>query len=272
MDLENKVAFVTGGGSGIGRGMATAFLARGLSVAIADIREDRLERVKQSFEEYGDRVLAVRCDVTKLDDVERAADQTEQHFGKVHIVCNNAGIGIGGPVPQVSMDVWRRVIDVNLWGVIHGCHVFASRIDAHGEGGHFVNTASIMGLVSGRGSGPYCATKFAVVGISECMRQDLGESNVGVSVLCPFIVDTPIFYPDLDDLDLEGIERRKKQMPLMRHALPPVFVGEKVLSAIERNDFYIFTDGTSSREMIASRVNGINEGMDRLWPEPESQS
>ena len=98
------------------------------------------------------------------------------------------------------------------------------------------------------------------------MRAELQDSGIGVSILCPFIVDTPIFYPDLDDLDTEGIEERKKRLPHMRYALPPVYVGEKVLRAIEDNELYIFTDGTNSREMIASRVSGLNAGMDRQWP------
>ena len=272
MDTKGKVAFITGGGSGIGLGMAKAFLAADLKVAIADVRADRLDRAKETFAGSESNFLAIEADVTDLGSLNHAADQVESHFGKVHIVCNNAGIGVGGLVHSASMDQWHRVVNVNLWGVIHGCHVFTPRIQSHGEGGHIVNTASIMGLYTARGSGPYCATKFAVVAISECMRAELQESSIGVSVLCPFIVDTPIFYPDLDDLDTEGIERRKKQMGLMRHALPPVFVGEKVLSAIQSNELYIFTDGTSSRQMIQSRIDGLNESMDRLWPVEESAS
>lgn len=266
-DIVDKVAFVTGGGSGIGRGMARAFLDAGLRVAIADIREDRLERVKVSLDADESRLFAVEADVSQLDSLEHAAELAESHFGKIHIVCNNAGIGVGGPVSSTSMDRWRKVVDVNLWGVVNGCHVFTPRIQTHGEGGHIVNTASIMGLYTSRGSGPYCATKFAVVAISECLRQELQESNIGVSVLCPFIVDTPIFYPDLDDLDTEGIEKRKKQLGLLQHAVTPVFAGESVLRAIQNNELYIFTDGEQSRQMIQSRVNGLFEGMDRQWPE-----
>ena len=266
MKTDGKIAFVTGGGSGIGLGMARAFLANGLKVAIGDVREDRLDRARETFSSYGSDFIALHVDVTEYDSLVKAADEVEEHFGKVHIVCNNAGVGVGGPIPQASMDQWRRGIDINLWGVIHGCQIFPVRMLKHGEGGHVVNTASIMGLYAAGGSAAYCATKFAVVGISECMRQDLSKSDIGVSVLCPFIVDTPIFYPDLDDLDTEGIEKRKKALPLMKHALPPVFVGETVLRAIENDELYIFTDGTSSRNMIRSRISQMYEAMDRQFP------
>ncbi|MCY3884909.1 MAG: SDR family NAD(P)-dependent oxidoreductase [Gammaproteobacteria bacterium] len=266
MNIANKVAFITGGGSGIGRGMARAFLDAGLKVAIADIRTDRLERVKESLEADERDFFAVEADVSQMDSLERAADTAESHFGKIHIVCNNAGIGVGGPVHSTPMDRWRRVVDINLWGVVNGCQVFTPRIQSHGEGGHIVNTASIMGLFTSQGSGPYCATKFAVVAISECLRKELKECNIGVSVLCPFIVDTPIFYPDLDDLDIEAIDKRKKQLGFLQHAVTPVFAGETVLRAIENNELYIFTDGNQSRQMIQSRVDRLFEGMDRQWP------
>lgn len=267
MDVVNKVAFITGGGSGIGLGMARAFLAAGVKVAIADIRRDRLERAVNTLGAEESNFLTVEADVSQLESLERAADLVERHFGNIHIVCNNAGIGVGGPVHSAPMDRWRKVVDVNLWGVVNGCQVFTPRMQSHSEGGHIVNTASIMGLFTARGSGPYCATKFAVVAISECLRQELQESGIGVSVLCPYIVDTPIFYPDLDDLDTKGIEERKKKLALLQHAVTPVFAGEKVLQAIENNELYIFTDGDQSRKMIQSRIDGLHEGMDRQWPE-----
>lgn len=272
IDIVDKVAFVTGGGSGIGRGMATVFLKAGLKVVIVDIRQDRLARVKEALDPSGSRLFAIEADVSQIEALERAADLAESHFGKIHIVCNNAGIGIVGPVSYTPMDRWRKVVDVNLWGVVNGCQVFTPRIHAHGEGGHIVNTASIMGLFTTRGTGPYCATKFSVIAISECLHQELQDTNIGVSVLCPFIVDTPIFYPDLDDLDTEAIEKRKKQISLLKHAVTPVFAGETVLKAIQNNDFYIFTDGEQSRQMLQSRVDVLLAGMNRQWPEEKDES
>ena len=271
-ELAGKVAFITGGGSGIGRGMANAFASAGMKVAIADVRADRLERVEAELRQITQHVVTIETNVTDADALKEAAEKTENEFGNVHVVCNNAGIGVGGPVVQAPMSNWRRVVDVNLWGVINGCHVFAPRIVKHGEGGHIVNTASIMGLYTSAGSGPYCATKFAVVGMSECMQKELAASAIGVSVLCPFIVDTPIFYPDLDDLDSDGIEARKKQLPLMQFALQPVRVGEIVLQAIRENEFYIFTDGVESRRMIGQRMDAMQEAMNRQHPKSENVS
>ena len=264
--VEGKVAFITGGGSGIGRGMATAFAAKGLKVAIADVREDRLKRVEKELRETSDEVIALRCDVTQLDDLEAAATQTEERFGKVHIVCNNAGIGGGaGVFPNSELSSWERVIDINLWGVIRGVKVFCERIIAHGEGGHFVNTASIMGLYSAGRSTAYCTTKFAVVGFSECLREDLRHHHIGVSVLCPFVVDTPIFYPDLDDDDLDGIRQRKERMPIMKAALEPTFVGETVLGAIQANEPYVFCDDVDTPRMIDRRFRKIHASLERQF-------
>lgn len=263
---EGKVAFITGGGSGIGRGMAIAFATKGLKVAIADVREDRLERVERELRDITDDVLAINCDVTQLTDLESAASKSEERFGKVHIVCNNAGIGgAAGVFPDSELSNWERIIDINLWGVIRGVKVFTERIIAHGEGGHIVNTASIMGLYSSGRSTAYCTTKFAVVGFSECLREDLRDRDIGVSVLCPFVVDTPIFYPDLDDDDLDGIQQRKARMSIMKAALEPTFVGDRVLTAIHANEPYVFCDDADTPRMIDRRYRRIHASLERQF-------
>ena len=181
-------------------------------------------------------------------------------------MCNNAGIGgQAGAFPNSELSSWERIIDINLWGVIRGVKVFCERIIKHGEGGHFVNTASIMGLFSSGRSTAYCTTKFAVVGFSECLREDLRQHDIGVSVLCPFVVDTPIFYPDLDDEDLEGIQQRKERMPIMKAALEPVFVGETVLAAIQANEPYIFCDDVDTPRMIDRRFRKIHASLERQF-------
>ena len=266
-DTQGKVAFITGGANGIGLGMAKAFLHAGLKVAIADVREDRLMRVEPELREISDHVYALRCDVTSGEDIAHAANEAESKLGPVQICCNNAGIGIGGPFHTVEDATWNRIFDVNLWGVIRGGREFARRMIEQEIEGHIVNTASIMGVITGPGSAAYCATKHAVVGMSECMRADLEPHQIGVSVLCPYIVDTSIFYPDLADDDHEGIAKRKSNLALMKYALEPQSVGEMVLRAIQNDEMHVFCDGKETPQLIQSRFDRINGTFERQFPE-----
>ncbi len=191
-DLSGKVAFITGGASGIGLAMAQAFGAEGMAVMLADIEPEALERAVGGLRERQIRAEGVVADVASRASLQAAAEATVAAFGKVHVVCNNAGVGAGGPMEQVTPSDWDWVIDVNLKGVVYGMEAFALLIAAHGEGGHFVNTASLAGMVSPPGMEPYCATKFAVVAMSEGWREQLAAKNIGVSVLCPGFVKTRI--------------------------------------------------------------------------------
>ena len=265
-DTYGKVAFITGGANGIGLGMAKAFLKGGLQVAIADVRQDRLDRVLPQLKEISDRVHAMRCDVTSAEAICQAADETEARLGPVQICCNNAGIGIGGPFQQCEDELWERILNVNLWGVIRGGREFAKRMMENKLEGHIVNTASIMGMITGAGSAAYCATKHAVVGMSECMRADLEPHQIGVSVLCPYIVDTNIFYPDLADDDIEGIAKRKKQLSLMKFALDPEYVGELVLKAIHENEMHIFCDDAETPKFVGARFERVMSSFERQFP------
>ena len=266
-ETTGKVAFVTGGANGIGLGMAKAFLEAGIKVAIADVREDRLGRVKPELREISEDVIALRCDVVDADAIARTIDEIEDRLGPVQICCNNAGIGIGGPFHTFDDSRWQRILDVNLWGVIRGGREVANRLIESRREGHIVNTASIMGMITGAGSAAYCATKHAVVAISECMSVELEQHHIGVSVLCPFIVDTSIFYPDLDDDDIEAIDERKKNSPLHKYALDPKYVGELVLRAIHENDLHIFCDGTETPGMVKGRFDRVTSAFARQFPQ-----
>jgi NADP-dependent 3-hydroxy acid dehydrogenase YdfG len=189
-DVEGKVAFITGGASGMGLAMARSFAAAGMKVAITDIEQAALDRVAPEFAASNADFITLAVDVTDRTAMARAADATEAAFGKVHVVCNNAGVAVGGPIDQMSYQDWDWVTRVNLDGVVNGIQTFIDRMKAHGEGGHFVNTASMAGHLALRGLSVYTATKFAVVGISETMRQDLEPHGIGVSVLCPGVVRT----------------------------------------------------------------------------------
>ena len=192
-DVAGKVAFVTGGASGIGLAMARSFSAAGMKVAIADIEEQALAQAQAYFAPSNAEVIALRVDVTDRDAMAHAADETERAFGKVHVVCNNAGVAVAGPMEKMSYADWDWVVGVNLHGVINGVQTFARRIMAHGEGGHFVNTSSLAGQVAVPGFSVYNTTKFAVVGLSETMRAEFAAHDIGVSVLCPGFVNTNIF-------------------------------------------------------------------------------
>ena len=252
-DVAGKTAFITGGASGMGLAMARSFAKAGMKVVIADIEQAARDAAQAEFESSNAEFLVLPLDVTDRDAMTAAADATEERFGKVHVVCNNAGVAVGGPIDQMAYNDWDWVNKVNLDGVVNGIQTFTERMKAHGEGGHFVNTASMAGHISIPGLSVYTGTKFAVVGISETMRADLLPHDIGVSVLCPGLVNTNIFDsgrnrpedlpgasltplvdPDAGDLSA--------QLEQMRHtALDPAVVGDMVLHAIRENEFYIFT-------------------------------
>lgn len=268
-DLEGKVAFITGGASGIGLGIAKAFLARGMKVAIADIRKERLPRAEKTLNSPGN-VISMELDVRDRAAVERAADKTEEAFEKVHVVCNNAGVGHRGPAYAIPQESWNRVLDINLHGMFNGIQVFFPRIRRHGEGGHIVNTSSTAGMQPNPGEGVYCASKYAIVGYTEVLRKDLAQedSNISTSVLCPWVVDTPIFHRHLDDEDVEGIAKHKASLTWLKDlGVSPDLVGEQVADGILNDELYIFCDGKGSRELIKTRTKAILDAFDRQFPE-----
>jgi NAD(P)-dependent dehydrogenase (short-subunit alcohol dehydrogenase family) len=244
-DVEGKVAFITGGGSGIGLGMAKVFTAAGIKVVIADIRSDHLD---QALEQIGDApVHAVRLDVTDRAAFARAADEVEELFGPVDIVCNNAGINMFAPMELCTYQDWDWILGVNLGGVVNGVQTFVPRLLKRNQGGQIVNTASMASFITGPGAGIYTTSKFAVRGLSECLRWNLAPRNIGVSVLCPGLVNSNIheserirpahLASDTGPVD----EAFMKKLPDMHKAgMDPVEVGRKVLEGIKRNDLYIF--------------------------------
>lgn len=246
-DVRGKVAVVTGGASGIGKAMATRFAAEGMQVVIADVEEAPLVATAA---ELG--VVGVRTDVTDADSVAALAAQVVDRFGTVHVLCNNAGVGGGGQIKDLTLKDWRWVIDVSLWGVIHGLHSFLPHLLANDDGGHVVNTASVAGLVAGPGIGPYNAAKYGVVAISETLAAELGaeDSNVGVSVLCPGFVRTNIFTSQRNRPEALRNERKKTAAreanagiadALLAQGIDPAIVAGLVFDAIRTRRFWILT-------------------------------
>jgi NAD(P)-dependent dehydrogenase (short-subunit alcohol dehydrogenase family) len=188
-DLNGRVAVVTGGASGIGRGIARQLRAEGMEVVIADIEDDAMHETARELGAHG-----VRTDVSDIGSVRALARTVTDRFGTVHVVCNNAGVGPWAKVVDLTIDDWRWMIGVNLWGVIHGIHTFLPILLANTEGGHIVNTASMAGLIPTPQLGAYVTTKFGVVGMTETLAIELARdvAKVGVSVLCPGPVHTNI--------------------------------------------------------------------------------
>ena len=268
-DVAGKTAFITGGGSGIGFGMAKAFTAAGMNVVIADLRQDHLDAAIGALK--GAKIHSVRIDVSDRSAMARAADETERVFGKVHVVCNNAGVNLFADIGTASYDDWDWILGVNLGGVVNGVQTFLPRIKAHGEGGHVVNTASMASFIAGHRAGIYSASKFAVRGLSEALRCSLRPHRIGVSVLCPGLVNSSIFESGKirpahlsTGAMAEDPEFLARIAEVSKVGMAPEEVGEKVLRAIQRNDFYIF-----SHPEFKEELRGIfDEALSALPDEP----
>ncbi|MEM1389969.1 MAG: SDR family NAD(P)-dependent oxidoreductase [Pseudomonadota bacterium] len=246
--ISGKTAFVTGAASGLGRAMAHDFAKRGANVMLADLNADGLATVKSEIEALGAQADTVICDVADLNAVKAAAKATIDRFGKVHIVVNNAGVAIGGQPGEIAAEDWRWIVDINLMGVTYGVEVFTPLIISHGEGGHFINTASMAGHVAAPGMGPYNATKYAVVGYSEALKQELEPRKIGVSVLCPAWVKTNIHNtgfakPSGGPTQEEAASDPQYQQmsAVIENGLDAGLVAGWVSDCVEANRLYIFT-------------------------------
>ncbi|HWA02592.1 MAG TPA: SDR family NAD(P)-dependent oxidoreductase [Rhizomicrobium sp.] len=269
-DFKGKTAFVTGGASGIGLSMARAFGRAGMNVVLADID---LEAARTAAERLaGEQIKAapVHCDVSERGAVRAAALEAVAAFGKVHVVCNNAGVAVGGPIGTVRERDWDWIIDVNLKGVVYGTETFVPLIKSHGEGGHIVNTASMAGLISPPGLEPYCATKYAVVAMSEGWAQQLAPANIGVSVLCPGFVRTRIHesgrarqekYGGVGDVDPGVGDTREQAAQNVLSGIDPDIVGNRVLEAMANGELYIFTH-PAMRAYVEARFQMIQAAFD----------
>ncbi|MGH8868210.1 MAG: SDR family NAD(P)-dependent oxidoreductase [Actinomycetes bacterium] len=262
-DVTGKVAFITGGSSGIGRGIALAFARAGMSVVISGRRQQHLDESAAMFEAEGLDVHGMRLDVTDASAVERAAADTERRYGAVHVLVNNAGIGLSGPVAQAKRGDWDWLIDVNIRGVGHGLQAFLPRIRAHGEGGHIVNTTSMAGLLPVV-AGLYSMTKAAVIALSETLHIELADENIGVSAYCPGPVisniasgraERPAQYADTGYAPPDPARAARAQsMPYMS----AIEAGERVLHGVRRNDLFILTH-PEFREGVRERFETVLE-------------
>jgi NAD(P)-dependent dehydrogenase (short-subunit alcohol dehydrogenase family) len=248
-ELAGRVAVVTGAASGIGRALAERWAAEGMRVVMADIEKEVLAEAADSLRDKGSDVLAVPTDVSDGAQVDALAEAAREAYGGVHLLCNNAGVGTGGPVAELTAGDWKWVLGVNLWGVIHGLRAFLPGMLESGEEGHVVNTASVAGLLGAPWMGPYAASKFAVVGISECLYHELVRTRVGISVLCPSWVNTNIqssFRNRPAHLGgglpkNEGGPLTEALAQLLAAGMAPETVADHVAAAVRRRRFWVLT-------------------------------
>lgn len=247
-DYTGKVAFITGAAGGIGYALAHAMGARGAKVMLADIDTAALSSACETLRALGIDAAHVLCDVSDPKAVARAAQATLDRFGKVHVVVNNAGVSLGGPAGEIAIEDWNWIVGINLMGVVHGVETFVPILKAQGEGGCIINTASMAGHLAMAGGGPYTTTKYAVVGYSETIRQELAPMGIAVSVLCPgwvrtAINDTSKARPSLQNggAEREVTAQGQQIADAIAAGLDPAAVAEWTLAKIAENRFYIFT-------------------------------
>jgi short-subunit dehydrogenase len=284
-EYKDKVAVITGAASGIGRGIANQAAKEGMKVVLADIEAEPLSQTEEELLSTGASVISVLTDVSKVEDLERLANKTLENFGEVHLLCNNAGVSIPGLIWEYDLSDWKWIINVNLWGVIHGIHVFVPIMLKQGNECNIVNTASFAGLSSvNPGNSIYTVTKHGVVVLSESLNYELTQVNskIRVSVLCPGFVNTKVLDSErnrpkeLCSSDFEpSVEKFIKIHPnyeepvklffqSIKSGTSPDKVGEIVFQAIKKDEFYILTHaGYMWKKIVKTRMDRMLEAFQK---------
>lgn len=251
--FHGQLAVITGAGSGIGRATARAFAAHGAEVVCADLDLEAAARTADGIaKDLGGTAHAVRVDVADTTQMEDFAGNIRSEYGVPDIVVNNAGIAVSGPFLDHSVDDWRRTLDVNLWGVIHGCRLFAAQMAERGEGGHIVNIASLAAFVPSRLLPAYSTSKAAVKMLSDCLRAEVAAQGIGVTVICPGFVSTPIARnatyvgPDI---------RETAEQSLARRGYPPERVAAHILRAVHRDQAVVPVNAEGKIGYALSRIS-----------------
>jgi NAD(P)-dependent dehydrogenase (short-subunit alcohol dehydrogenase family) len=262
-EVAGKVAFITGGASGIGLGIARTLARAGVKVAIADVRAEAVRAAAASLAQQGLTALAIELDVSDRKAWSAAADRVQQQLGPVQILCSNAGVNFVGATQEATYEDWDFALQVNLGGAISAVRTFVPRMRA---GGHIVITSSVSGLFSNGGAGVYVTTKYALVGLAESLRADLKSAGIGVSVLCPGPVKSQLFESTLAvrpralaatgsvPIVPPGVAR--EQTPIFTTAPSGDDIGARVLEGIQRNELYILTH-PEMRPVLEARARAL---------------
>ncbi len=265
-DLKGKVAFVTGGANGIGLGIVRAFLEEGMKVAVADWNGDHIAKARQALA-GNNAVHFVRADVADRDNLRDARDEVLNAFGKIHVLCNNAGVNGGGTADDPDFGAWDKAMAINLGGVINGTKMIVPVIKQHGEGGHVVCTSSMAGVVPLPGLAAYSTAKYAVRGFAESLRMQVAPLGIGVSCLFPGATRTGMLSAPEDDPTFDPAREasagdfQKALWDAARAAIDPQDTGRAVVRAIKDNRFYIFTNAE-----FLDEVRERNREMEDAFP------
>jgi len=271
-DFKGKTAFITGGASGIGLGLAQTFADAGMNIVIADIEASALRAAVGNLNARGAQALGVECDVADRQSYARAADRAFSAFGKVHLLCNNAGVARTGHTWEIAESDWEWTIGVNLMGTIHGVQCFVPHMKDHGEPSHIVSTSSMAGMRASIAGGPYTATKYAIVGLSEHLARELADTNIGVSVFCPNNIRSNMpnngrnrparFGGPIDaKLDARAAEHIATMQERNRAGMDPREAGLRVKKGIENGQLFIFSHA-AEKQTLEERFQRILEDMD----------
>jgi len=262
-DFDNKIAVVTGGGSGIGLGIAKALAAEGANIVIADIDKDAAGKAAEILRGNGVRSTAIETDVTQRESVDALAAAVQGEFGGLDILINNAGVYLAGEMRDVTEDDWRFVLDVNLDGAFRVGQTFAGMLRDQGRGGHIVNTASVGGFTVMPQGVTYGVSKFGVVAYSEALRADLEPVGIGVSTLCPGPIATNLTKSDRLRKASDQVSGRSEALtPFIEDGMAPDEIGPIVVRGIRANAPYIFTH--DFREIFKARFDKVLAGFDAL--------
>lgn len=263
-----QVAVITGGGSGIGRALALACAARGMHVAIGDIESAAADETVRMLHAHGGRAFAQHVDVTKAGDLASFAARTYGEFGRCNLLCNNAGVLVLGPLVNATAADWKWVLDVNLYGVLHGLDAFLPRMLEAGRPGNILNSVSLRGVAGSPGCGVYAASKYGVLALTETLHAELADRDIGVTALCPWSVNTAIVAsernrPDARSMSPEALQKVIDAAPSSAITIEPDQVAQVALEAVEDNELYAITH-PCARDLLKTRFDAILSSLERV--------